>query len=688
VNRSHISILCLALIVGPSLLAQGVASPPAQQNAQPPKSTALITGRVVDGTTGQPIPEAVVTLIPPGGRAGGMPAMAGATPEIQQALAAAAAAAAGGRGNPQQRVMTGGDGRFVYHDLPPGQFQLSATLTGYTSDLGITMSPSLPGIMGGISPSTSSTTLALKEGEFATGVTLRLWKFAVLTGTLVDDGGEPAIGLTVQVARKVTAGGRVRYVPAWSARTDDRGAYRISSIVPGEYLVVVPQAQVSMPSAIMSGILDGVKNGNMANGGTMVAMMDLMSSGVLPTDSMTGGVRIGDYMVASSGSVPLIGPDGHLLAYQTIFYPGVSVPAQASVIKLGSGEEKTDVNFQLRLIATSRVSGVATGPDGPVANLGVRLVVPADGLVSESEFDVATAITKADGSFAFYGVPPGQFLLKAQKQPRPEIPAEALAGNPAAAMFGPGGIAGSKAMLFASLPIAVANGDLDGLSVRLQSGYRAAGHIEFQSATGRGAPVPQQMQAIFITLNPVDGRMPNIMALASQDKPDAQANFQTKGYEPGRYFLSVQASGLWTPKSATVGGRDILDNPLELRDADVTGISIVMTDKVGQVTGTVRAPGETDLSETSVFLFPVAYRNWADNGMNPRQSRTVRASRNGVFTMPRVPPGEYFIIAVDRSAAVDLQDPARLDDVSRAASRVTVTDETATVSLQKVKVGR
>ena len=43
-----------------------------------------------------------------------------------------------------------------------------------------------------------------------------------------------------------------------SARTDDRGAYRISSIVPGDYLVVVPQAQVSMPTAILGGLMDAV----------------------------------------------------------------------------------------------------------------------------------------------------------------------------------------------------------------------------------------------------------------------------------------------------------------------------------------------------------------------------------------------------------------------------------------------
>ena len=679
-------VIGVTLVLAPSLLAQGAAQAP----TPPPKSTALILGRVVDGSTGQPIPEAVVTLTPPGGARGGRAgigaAMAGMPPEMQQAMqaAAAAAAAAGGRGGPpgQQRVMTGGDGRFVFHDLPPGQFQLAATLSGYTSTLSVNLSAGLLGASALGAPP-SPTTMLLKEGEFATDVTLRLWKYAVVTGTVLDDAGEPAIGLTVQVARRLHAGGRVRYVPALSARTDDRGAYRISSIVPGDYLVVVPQAQVSMPTAILGGLMDAVSGASTGGG---FALMDLMSSGVMPMEAMTGGVRLGDYMVASSGSVPLLGPDGRLLAYQTTFFPGSPVPAQASVVSLKSGDERSDVNFQLRLIPTSRISGVATGPDGPVANLGIRLVVPADGVVSESEFDVATAITKADGAFSFYGVPPGQFLLRAQKQPRPELPKEAMSNPALQAMFGPGGQTGSKDALFAQSPISVANSDLDGVSLRLAAGFRVSGRFEFESVTGRGAPPPAQFQSVTINLTPVDGRMPNLFMMASPDRANPQGEFQTKGYESGKYFLTISGLGSWQPKSATVGGRDVLDAPIELRDTDVTGVVITMVDQVAPVTGTITSPGETDLSETSVILFPFDFRAWADNGMNPRRMRTARASRAGAFSLANVPAGEYYIIAVDRLNEGDVQDPSRVDALSRMATRVTVASASQAITLQKARV--
>ena len=692
-NRAALTAICTLVLLAPSLAAkvgQGAGSAPPQSQTQPPKSTALITGRVVDGTTGDPIAEAVVALIPPGGRGAARGALpAGGSPEMQQAMEAALAAAAASRGGTgPQRVMTGADGRFVFHSLPPGNFQLNATLTGYTSSLGVSLSPSFAG-SGGVSATPSSTVLPLKEGEFATGVTLRLWKFGVISGTVLDDAGEAAIGLVVQVARRMMAAGRVRYVPAWSARTDDRGTYRISSIVPGDYLVVVPQAQVSMPTTIMSGLIDVATSGGLAGGGGG-ALIDLMTSGVMPTEAMTGGVRIGDFMVASSGSVPLIGPEGRLMAYQTTFFPGAAVPAQASLVTLKSGEERSDVTFQLRLIPTSRVSGRAVGPDGPLGNLGIRLVVPGDGVVSESEFDVATAISKPDGTFAFFGVPPGQFLLKAQKQPRPEIPAEALAGNPAAAaLFGPGaGPAGPKVSMYAASPISVAAGDTDGIVLQLSPGFRVSGRVEFESATGRPQPAAAQIQSITFNLVPQDGRMPNIIMMAVPDRANAQGEFQTKGNEPGKYFLNVGSAGPWQLKSATIGGRDVLDAPIELRDADVTGVVVTFTDKIGQVTGSVRSPGETDLSETSVVLFPADYRTWIDNGLNPRRSRTARATKAGAFTIPNVPAGDYLIVAVDRSAPADLQDPANVESLSRGATRVSVAADPVTVSLDKTRVVR
>ncbi len=691
----------LVALAAPMVVAQS-AAPGQGAASMPPKSTALILGQIVDGSSGQPIPEAIVTLS--GGRGattgGALPAGAAASAQAQQAMqmAVATAAASAGRGvagPAPQRVMTGADGRFVFHDLPPGQFQLSASLTGYTpslntsppADLGAAMSNAMSVVAA--TPATAApVAVTLTEGEFATGLKLRLWKNAVVSGTVLDDGGQPAIGLMVQVARRSMAAGRARYVPAASARTDDRGSYRISSLVPGDYLVVVPQTQVSIPTSLMTGLIESMTGGGAAGGG--LALLEMMTSGVNPSEAMSGGVRIGDFMVASSGSVPLIGTDGRLQAYQTIFYPGAAAPAQASVVSLKSGEDRTDVDFHLRLIPTSRVSGTAMGPEGPVANLGIRLVVPSDGVGTESGYDVATAMTKADGTFAFHGVPPGQFLLRAQKSPLPAITAEMLSNPMAQMMFGSVGIAATNDMLYAATTVNVAGADVDGIALQLAAGFRAIGRIEFENPSGRPLPAANQIQTLTVTLTAMDGRSLGGMAggLSAPDRANAQGEFRTRGYSPGKYFVSVSGAGMWLMKSATMDGRDVLDAPLEIKNADATGIIVTFTDQIGRVSGTVTATGETDLTETSVLLFPADYRAWTENGMNPRRVRTARASRAGAYSLANVPAGEYLVAAIDRASEGDMQDPVFIEALARVGTTVTVGTDARTLNLAKARVAR
>ena len=683
--------------------AQGGArptGPPPQNPAQTeqPKATALILGQVIDGTSGQPIPDAVVTLIAPGGRGRANPLanlQAAGGAQGQQAAAAIAAAALGGRAsNAPPRVMTGPDGRFVFHGLLPGQYQVQASLTGYTQNLTFTAGGSgIAGLMAAFAGAGGGggggTTIQVKEGEFVTAVKMKLWKFAVVTGTVVDDGGEPAIGVTVQVARRALVAGRTRFIPGQSTKTDDRGSFRINNLVPGNYVVLVPQTQVSIPSAVMSSVIDSVTGKGPAGGG--FAMLDVLSSGIDPTQAMTGGVRVGDYMVSSSGLLPIMSPDGRLQVFQTTFYPSASSPMQATVVSLNSGEERADVNFQLRLIPTSRVSGTAMGPDGPVANLAVRLVVPGDGTVSESEFDVASAMSRSDGTFVFYGVPPGNFVLRASKAPRPEIPAEMLTNPLFGQMFGGAGAGKptTKEMLFASADVSVA-GNVDNVALQLAPGFHVSGRIEFESRSNKPAPTGNAFRNISILLTAIDGRTSNagiLGDLTPAEPPNAQGEFKTKGFQAGKYFLTVQGGGGWIVKSAMVGSRDVLDAPFDLTN-EMAGVVVTLVDQMAAVSGTVTSPGETDLSETMVLIFPYAYRSWITNGMSGRLAKSARATRNGAFNIPSVPPGEYFAVAIDRATQADMQDPAVIDALSRQGTRLTVTNDPARVDLTKVRVGK
>jgi hypothetical protein len=50
----------------------------------------------------------------------------------------------------------------------------------------------------------------------------------------------------------------------------------------------------------------------------------------------------------------------------------------------------------------------------------------------------------------------------------------------------------------------------------------------------------------------------------------------------------------------------------------------------------------------------------------------MRAAATGMFSLVGIPPGDYFIAALGAEAAQNWQDTARLDVISRTATRVTL----------------
>src|SRR5689334_23039246 len=95
----------------------------AQTPAPPPAATGFILGRVIDGTTGRPVAGATVTLAPPPPQSSG-----GTSP----------------------RVLTSGDGYFLFAGLPRGGYTISATKGGY-----------VPGASGKLQPSGTGQSLEL-----------------------------------------------------------------------------------------------------------------------------------------------------------------------------------------------------------------------------------------------------------------------------------------------------------------------------------------------------------------------------------------------------------------------------------------------------------------------------------------------------------------------------------------------
>jgi hypothetical protein len=61
---------------------------------------------------------------------------------------------------------------------------------------------------------------------------------------------------------------------------------------------------------------------------------------------------------------------------------------------------------------------------------------------------------------------------------------------------------------------------------------------------------------------------------------DREGRFTLENVPAGAHWIRGQAPRGWTLKSATAGGRDVIDTPLELRSGEpLTGVRLVFTDK-------------------------------------------------------------------------------------------------------------
>jgi hypothetical protein len=666
--------------------------PSAEALATPTPGTGVIVGQVVDAATGQPIPEAIVTMN--GRPAAPLPGGGGTAPASPARPVAPGAGAPGatlpglpGRGGaaPPDRVITGADGRFLFRDLAKGTYTFAATAGGYIN-----------GVVGQTRQGAPAQPIEIDDAARVLDAKIRLWKYASVSGTVVDDAGEPAVGTAVRLLRRQMMNGRARLMPAGQARTDDRGMYRISSVMPGDYVAVVPQTQVTMPSDLAESFMKSITSGG-ANQGP--SMLDFVANGEPPP---MNGVRVGDFLFASNGNagaLPPLSAEGRLMAFQTLLFPGTTSPAQASVLTVTSGEERTGVNFQLRLTPTVRISGIVSSAAGAPGNVAVRLFPVSNDAAPDTDFPVATTTSSADGRFTFLGVPPGQFLLRVQKSPPPEIPAE-MASSPLFQMFGGGLSAGRGGPppppLYGNASVTVTNADVTDVAVVLREGAKVSGRIEFEGTTA--PPAGQALQSMTIGLTSLEAELSgggfagNLGAQNNQaGRVAADGTFTTRAVPPGRYYVAPAGRGggpAWTLKAAMLNGRDVSSEPLDLTDADAGGVVITYTDRTGQITGAIHAGATAPIDNALVVLLPADYRGWIRNGMSARRMASSPVSKTATFTLPRLLAGDYLIAAVPRDG-VDLQDPASVEAIARVATRVTLAEaEQKTMDLSIATVVR
>lgn len=642
-------MIAAALLISLSLAAQAADADP----------STIVSGHVVDATTGRPIPGAVIWT------AGSSVAPPGASGRV--------------------RVISSGSGAFVLRGIGKGSLVLTAAKGGYVN--------AAPGQR---RPGGSGQPIPVDGGHRISNVEIRMWKYAAIGGTVVDEYGDPAVNVRVEALRRTFVAGRSRFEEAVSsALTDDRGVYRIAGLTPSEYVVRIPSTQTSVPWDLIDAFFGGTPLPD-SKRMQISREMNAAGSAIAPAGSpyaMRAGSQT--FSLPPGSLTPAVTPRGTIV-YPTVYFPLAPNAAQAAIVRLRSGEERVDADMQIRPALGVAVSGVLVGPEGPVPILTLRLM-PAEDDATTAPLPAATTMTDWNGAFTFAAVPPGQYMLSALRvpQPPPDVEGTArvsvmpggtmtIASSPPAAPSGPPPVL-ADATLVAQVPLSIGDSNLDDLVVALSAAPRLSGRIEFHGT--RDKPSPEAVAGMRILLDRADGIRPFAPSIAAgAGHADERGVFRTYGVPPGRYVVGVtpmpSKSG-WYLESAIYDGRDIADLPIDLVNKDLDGVVITFTDRPSAIAGSVSGARGTDATAI-VIAFPTDEAMWTSA---PRRLRTARAAEDGSFAIEALPPGEYYVAAVQEDFVGEWQDTTLLRALTGAAQTVHVLEgERTSVSLRAAAV--
>ena len=546
------------------------------------------------------------------------------------------------------QVATSDDaGRFVFRGVAGGRYTLQATKP-----------PFLPTSYGASRPDRPGTPVVVAEGQAVSNLIIRLMRGAVLEGRVLDQNGEPIPGAAVAAVRNVyspQSGERIPTVVA-TVVTDDRGVYRAFGLTPGEYVVLArPVVQ---------------------SGGRESAP---------PTRRLTAADVDRVLQSAKAPESSRVMP-GASVTWSPVYYPGTAELGGADRIRLEPGEERLGLDVTMRLVPTSRISGIVTTPPG-VPPSAVRLtIVPAGGqvrLITEPVYVgmirdpvtearlssgvgfVTAAQPAADGSYAFVGIPAGSYVVKAR--------------TGRAGALGRGGVqsASTEPMLWASANVTAQGADVD-LPLALQTAIPVSGRVQLKTATPAS---PQAMAGLRLTLRVGDGGPGSTDQTSAQVTDRGTFAFEGAVPESYRFAFTRSAGPELFPTSLTIRGREMLDGPIGI-SAPVDDMIVTFTDRPSEITGTLEDTTGRPATDYFIVVFPTNRAYWTPAS---RRIMQTRAASDGKYILRNLPAGEYFLAALTDLAPGDTSDPAYLAEMSTKAAKVTVSDGAATV--QSFRIG-
>jgi hypothetical protein len=310
--------------------------------------------------------------------------------------------------------------------------------------------------------------------------------------------------------------------------------------------------------------------------------------------------------------------------YAPTYFPGTGGLAEAQRVSLEIGSDAV-AEFQLLPIRRLRIAGAVFTSSGTPASAFLNLVSES------SEHGVPIGMggaTRPDGSFTLPDVSPGRYTLYASLR-------ESAAGESA------------------ELPLTVGFDDVLGLTLVTSPAATIKG--TFAADPGTSRPIPR---GLGVTARSYRTGGPTTAGTVTG------SSFEIAG-PGGPFFLEVHdVPPGWMVKSIEIAGLDATDAPVDLRSQLNATARVLLTDRVGEVGGTIVLPDAA--GDLSVVVFPQDPEKWTRPA---RYIRVAPVGTKGDFKAAGLPPGDrYLAVAVDYLEDGEAEDP---DFLSSVAGRAT-----------------
>ena len=351
------------------------------------------------------------------------------------------------------------------------------------------------------------------------------------------------------------------------------------------------------------------------------------------------GIQPGSYVLGASVADAIA---FDLPGYVPTYYPGTAAAAEARFLDVLAGADVAVADLTLRPALTASISGTLTDASGQPTTGGRFNLVSQSVLAAKID-----ARIDANGKFEFRNVPPGPYVIQADR----------------------GLLNGHDEGEFAAVPLTVGPGSvLADVQVQASRGSDVNGSVTFESTAAVEAPDPASIEIAAI---PVDFDLaPRELARAS---PGADGTFRVVGVHGDRRLQVIRQPPTWALKAIMTDGRDITDEVLHfgLPNQPVQAVEAIFTDRVNEVTGKVSDARGNAVGGVRVVIYSSDHDRWYPAS---RFMRSAVTDPDGTFTITGLPTGSYFVAGALQTPAGDeaWRDPVFLDSLGRAATIVTL----------------